>query len=62
MKWLNSIKGFFRNAAGGTFSLSEANEFFFGGGTAAEGADISEITYFTCLKTLGESLGRCLSI
>ena len=58
MKWLNSIKGFFRNVAGGTFSLSEANDFFFRGGSAAEGADISEITYFTCLKTLGESLGK----
>ena len=58
MKWLNSIKGFFRNVAGGTFSLSEANDFFFDGGSAAEGADISEITYFTCLKTVGEALGK----
>lgn len=58
MKWLNSIKGFFKNAADVRFSLSEANDFFFGGGSVAEGADISEITYFTCLKTLGESLGK----
>ena len=58
MKWLNSIKGFFKNAADVRFSLSEANDFFFGGSSAVEGADISEITYFTCLKTLGESLGK----
>jgi len=32
---------------------------FFGGGDGGQyGADISEITYFTCLKTLSEALGK----
>lgn len=45
--------------SGGEVSMSEIMELFTssaGGGEA--GADLSEITYFTCLKTLAESLGK----
>lgn len=44
----------------GSFTLSELNEFFKSGGqfSALDGTDLSEITYFTCLKVLSESVGK----
>ena len=43
-----------------TISLSDINDFF--GGTSADnllnGTDLSEITYFTCLKVLSESVAK----
>ena len=39
-------------------SLSEINELFFNAWNSAGGPDISEITYFTCLKTLSEAIGK----
>lgn len=43
-----------------SFSLSELNSFFTGGGKASEivGSDLSEIVYFVCLKVLCESMGK----
>lgn len=42
-----------------TLNLSEINEFFGGNSDSLlYGTDISEITYFTCLKILSESLGK----
>ena len=59
MKIIDGVKRFFRNAGDGGIVLSDVHDFFFrGAGTQAEGADLSEITYFTCLKTLGESIGK----
>lgn len=59
MKIIDGVKRFFRNAGDGGIVLSDVHDFFFrGGGTQVEGADLSEITYFTCLKTLGESIGK----
>lgn len=39
-------------------SLSEVNELFFNAWNSTGGPDISEITYFTCLKTLSEAIGK----
>lgn len=39
-------------------SMDTINELFFGSGSAEYGTDLSEITYFTCLKTLSEALGK----
>lgn len=50
------IKNAFTN--GTTTSLSTMNSWFFNSATSDLGADISEITYFTCLKTLSEALGK----
>lgn len=57
MKVLQKIKRYFTNQ-NETLSLSEINELFFSGSSAQYGADITEITYFTCLKTLSEALGK----
>jgi len=59
LKLVDNIKRLFRNSGEGGISLSDVHDFFFRGGTgAADGPDLSEITYFTCLKTLGESIGK----
>lgn len=57
MKVLQKIKRYFTNQ-NETLSLSAINELFFSGSSAQYGADITEITYFTCLKTLSEALGK----
>lgn len=49
---------FARNDSSGTISMSQIIDLFSGSGGATYGADISEITYFTCLKTLSEALGK----
>lgn len=58
---MGAIRRFFRNEAGGgggaPASMSEIMELF-SGARGAYGPDISEITYFTCMKTLAESLGK----
>ena len=59
MKLWDKIKArFARNDGGGSISMSDIINLFSGSGGAAYGADISEITYFTCLKTLSEALGK----
>lgn len=57
MKILQKIKRYFTNQ-NEKLSLSEINELFFSESSAQYGADITEITYFTCLKTLSEALGK----
>lgn len=60
MNILNRLKRYFKNdSQGSSMSLSEINELFFSGQSAMQyGTDLSEITYFTCLKTLSEALGK----
>lgn len=60
MNILNRLKSYFKNdSRGSSMSLSEINELFFSGQSAMQyGTDLSEITYFTCLKTLSEALGK----
>lgn len=50
------IRNRFRNS--GSVKLSDINAFFGSQGYDGSGPDISEITYFTCLKTLSESIGK----
>ena len=57
MKVLQKIKRYFQNS-NDTISLSDINELFFSDSARQYGADLSEITYFTCLKTLSEALGK----
>ena len=56
MNLFGRIKKAFKNDS--TISMSTINEWFFNSASADLGADISEITYFTCLKTLSEALGK----
>lgn len=46
------------NTDGQAISLSQLNRWFGGNGNAELGADISEVTYFVCLKTLTEAIGK----
>lgn len=57
MNLFQKVRSYFMNQ-NDTLSLSAINELFFSGGSAQYGADITEITYFTCLKTLSEALGK----
>ncbi len=41
-----------------SFSISELNSYFENSGYSVNEKDISEITYFTCIKTLSESMGK----
>ena len=60
MKLWDKIKArFARNDGGGTISMSQIIDLFSGAnGGGQYGTDLSEITYFTCLKTLSEALGK----
>lgn len=60
MNLFEKAKSMFKNEApsGGGMTLQDINDLFFNGTSAELGADISEITYFTCMKTLAESLGK----
>lgn len=60
MKLLDKIKKKIRNSSDSSdvISLSTINELFFNNQANTGGPDISEITYFTCLKTLAESIGK----
>ena len=55
---MDNVKRLFRNEAEGGVTLADMHDFFFRGGSTGDGPDLSEITYFTCLKTLGESIGK----
>ena len=57
MNFMSRIKKMFKNE-GETINLSTINDWFFNSSSADLGADLSEITYFTCLKTLSEALGK----
>ena len=57
MKVFQKVKSYFQNS-NDTISLSDINELFFSDSARQYGADLSEITYFTCLKTLSEALGK----
>lgn len=57
MNLFGKIKKKLRNESEG-ISTNTINELFFGSGSAEYGTDLSEITYFTCLKTLSEALGK----
>ena len=54
---MGKIKKMFKNE-GETINLSTINDWFFNSSSADLGSDLSEITYFTCLKTLSEALGK----
>ena len=58
MELWNKLKGAFKNdGAANTVKMSDIIELFSGkAGTYT--ADISEVTYFTCMKVLSESLGK----
>ena len=59
MNFFDKIKCVFNASDNKSVSLSDINDIFFGAsGSGANGPDISEITYFTCIKTLAESLGK----
>lgn len=59
MNILSTIKQkIFNKDSGQAISLSDINELFFSSNSTSLGADISEITYFTCLKTLSEAIGK----
>lgn len=60
MKLWDKIKArFARNDGGGNISMSQIIDLFSGAnGGGQYGTDLSEITYFTCLKTLSEALGK----
>ena len=60
MNLFGKVKRWIHNDGGEStgISLSTINELFFGAGNAELGSDMSEITYFTCLKTLAEALGK----
>ena len=55
---MDHVKRLFRNEAQGGITLADVHDFFFRGGRSSDGPDLSEITYFICLKTLGESIGK----
>lgn len=57
MNLFQKVKSYFQNS-NDTISLSDINELFFSDSARQYGADLSEITYFTCLKTLSEALGK----
>lgn len=60
MNLVRKVKHWIRNDTGEStsISLNTINELFFGAGNEELGPDMSEITYFTCLKTLAEALGK----
>ena len=61
MSFINKIAGRFGKKivnTTGTVSLSDINAMFFNNQIGADGPDISEITYFTCMKKLSESLAK----
>lgn len=59
MNLWQKIKSRFARNEGEQIKMSDIIELFGGStGGGAYGADLSEITYFTCLKTLSEALGK----
>lgn len=57
MKLIDKIKNVFWNSSN-SLSMRDINELFFNASVKEYGPDLSEITYFTCLKTLSESIGK----
>lgn len=57
MKLIEKIKNTFKNSSN-SLSMRDINELFFNASVKEYGPDLSEITYFTCLKTLSESIGK----
>jgi phage portal protein, HK97 family len=55
---LNKIFGSVKNESSGTISMSDINSWFFNNHDGEYTPDISEITYFVCMKKLSESLGK----
>lgn len=58
MNIFQRAKRYFAKNQSDSLSLSAINELFFSDASTRYGADITEITYFTCLKTLSEALGK----
>ena len=59
MNFWQKLKSRFARNESETISMSDIINLFSGqNGGGAYGADLSEITYFTCLKTLSEALGK----
>lgn len=59
MHLIDLIKSKFRNSEnGGSISMESINDLFRSTASRALGSDISEITYFTCIKALSESIGK----
>ena len=58
MKIFDRMKKFFNSGDEDKISLSRINELFAINGSGEYGSDLSEITYFTCLKVLSESIGK----
>lgn len=56
--WDKFTKYFKNESSDNTISLSEINEMFEKGGSGILGSDLSIITYYICLKTLSESIGK----
>lgn len=59
MRLIDLIKSKFRNSENGrSISMESINDLFRNTANRALGSDISEITYFTCIKALSESIGK----
>lgn len=58
MRFLNKIFGGIKNESSGSISMSDINAWFFSESGGEYTPDISEITYFVCMKKLSESLGK----
>ena len=58
MKFFDRVKKFFNSSDEDTISLSRINELFSINGSGEYGDDLSEITYYTCLKVLSESIAK----
>ncbi len=59
MHLIDLIKSKFRNSENGrSISMESINDLFRNTANRALGSDISEITYFTCIKALSESIGK----
>ena len=58
MKIFDRVKKFFNSSDEDKISLSRINELFAINGSGEYGNDLSEVTYFTCLKVLSESIGK----
>lgn len=55
----NNISGVFQKKGARLSNLNDfCNAFSFGAGSFGGGSDLSELTYYTCLKALSESLGK----
>lgn len=60
MSFINKVSGLFKNKVKNSenTSLWDLNNWFFSNKIGQDGPDISEITYYICMKKLSESLGK----